>query len=77
MLLKEIRRRDRQRAQKYDYFYAERKGRLFCSNKSFYSDGSLKKDCYTGKVYKKGVYFVNSKGINARGEVDHRKIKPF
>ena len=55
----------REYARKHDYYF--RRTTLFnlAVNPDFYGDGSLRRDPHTGKTYKKGLYYTDSRGNTA------------
>lgn len=69
-------RRNKEFAEKYDYYYSPQKLVTQDINDNFYSDGSLRKDGWTGQCYKKGTYYADSHGRTAAGYIDQNAKHP-
>ena len=54
---------NRKEAREKDYWFNPQTSMF--PDSSFYSDGSVRKDCITGKTYKKGETYVHSNGRRA------------
>lgn len=50
-------------ARREDCFYSE--SGIVAPQRDYWSDGSIKRDRWTGKTYPKGKYFLNSQGHNS------------